>query len=100
MSRRTTFRKAMLSALHYSGAGAMIAPLTRGIGAIFMLHHVRPEKPGSFEPNRTLNVTPDFLEQVITQVIASGLDRKSTRLNSSHPSISYAVFCLKKKKTK
>src|SRR5690348_17495988 len=27
-------------------------------------------------------------------------DRKSTRLNSSHPSISYAVFCLKKKKHK
>src|SRR4051794_41701830 len=26
-------------------------------------------------------------------------DRKSTRLNSSHPSISYAVFCLKKKKS-
>src|SRR5690348_17955629 len=29
--------------------------------------------------------------------VAKG-DRKSTRLNSSHPSISYAVFCLKKKK--
>src|SRR5207249_5066338 len=29
-----------------------------------------------------------------------GLDRKSTRLNSSHVSISYAVFCLKKKKKK
>src|SRR5207245_7299416 len=28
------------------------------------------------------------------------LDRKSTRLNSSHGSISYAVFCLKKKKNK
>src|SRR2546430_11988650 len=28
------------------------------------------------------------------------LDRKSTRLNSSHSQISYAVFCLKKKKTK
>src|SRR5690242_21397943 len=28
------------------------------------------------------------------------LDRKSTRLNSSHMSISYAVFCLKKKKIK
>src|SRR5207249_9831702 len=28
----------------------------------------------------------------------AGLDRKSTRLNSSHVSISYAVFCLKKKK--
>src|SRR6266487_6777732 len=30
----------------------------------------------------------------------AGRDRKSTRLNSSHPSISYAVFCLKKKKKK
>src|SRR3712207_8783534 len=29
----------------------------------------------------------------------SGKDRKSTRLNSSHANISYAVFCLKKKKT-
>src|SRR5258708_29160585 len=29
-----------------------------------------------------------------------GRDRKSTRLNSSHQIISYAVFCLKKKKTK
>src|SRR3712207_8185828 len=28
-----------------------------------------------------------------------GSDRKSTRLNSSHANISYAVFCLKKKKT-
>src|SRR3712207_9007512 len=30
---------------------------------------------------------------------ASGQDRKSTRLNSSHANISYAVFCLKKKNT-
>src|SRR5438552_11514908 len=30
---------------------------------------------------------------------ASAIDRKSTRLNSSHQIISYAVFCLKKKKT-
>src|SRR3712207_7925333 len=29
---------------------------------------------------------------------AAGVDRKSTRLNSSHANISYAVFCLKKKK--
>src|SRR5437762_5251552 len=31
---------------------------------------------------------------------SAGLDRKSTRLNSSHRCISYAVFCLKKKNTK
>src|SRR3712207_7901402 len=30
-------------------------------------------------------------------VVAQALDRKSTRLNSSHANISYAVFCLKKK---
>ena len=54
MNGRTKFLKAALSALHYSGADSMIAPLTRGIGAIFMLHNVRPEKPNSFEPNRIL----------------------------------------------
>src|SRR3712207_7127612 len=31
--------------------------------------------------------------------VAEALDRKSTRLNSSHANISYAVFCLKKKKS-
>src|SRR2546430_7071826 len=35
----------------------------------------------------------------VADAIATALDRKSTRLNSSHSQISYAVFCLKKKKT-
>src|SRR5687768_17912963 len=35
-----------------------------------------------------------------SQLCRSWLDRKSTRLNSSHGYISYAVFCLKKKKNK
>src|SRR2546430_13696086 len=34
-----------------------------------------------------------------SNLLTSPLDRKSTRLNSSHSQISYAVFCLKKKKT-
>src|SRR5699024_12110788 len=34
------------------------------------------------------------------EIVCIILDRKSTRLNSSHVSISYAVFCLKKKKNK
>src|SRR5205814_10632189 len=37
---------------------------------------------------------------VQAKVFAIDLDRKSTRLNSSHLGISYAVFCLKKKKEK
>src|SRR3712207_7983886 len=36
--------------------------------------------------------------QVLLRVAERELDRKSTRLNSSHANISYAVFCLKKKK--
>src|SRR5699024_12634036 len=43
---------------------------------------------------------PDILQGSPQHVIVypDKLDRKSTRLNSSHVSISYAVFCLKKKK--
>src|SRR5437868_10414184 len=46
-----------------------------------------PAKPSPACPNRTI-------------LIRALTDRKSTRLNSSHVSISYAVFCLKKKKKK
>src|SRR3712207_7255655 len=38
--------------------------------------------------------------QAVSREIPASKDRKSTRLNSSHANISYAVFCLKKKKTK
>src|SRR5438876_8452832 len=38
------------------------------------------------------------LAAAMALVTVGCVDRKSTRLNSSHPSISYAVFCLKKKK--
>src|SRR3712207_7541701 len=38
-------------------------------------------------------------ERMSTFIVECPPDRKSTRLNSSHANISYAVFCLKKKKT-
>src|SRR5204862_6237136 len=38
------------------------------------------------------------LDQEQVETVFDTLDRKSTRLNSSHVEISYAVFCLKKKK--
>src|SRR5689334_25371952 len=46
-----------------------------------------------------INAMPNMLIPV-NPVFDSPRDRKSTRLNSSHSSISYAVFCLKKKKKK
>src|SRR5207253_7080204 len=42
----------------------------------------------------------ELMEKDYDSVRLPGQDRKSTRLNSSHVAISYAVFCLKKKKNK
>src|SRR2546427_3184848 len=41
---------------------------------------------------------PDLTRGIVRMIVRRGRDRKSTRLNSSHSQISYAVFCLKKKK--
>src|SRR3712207_8423063 len=41
---------------------------------------------------------PPVRRELPLRLAGAGLDRKSTRLNSSHANISYAVFCLKKKK--
>src|SRR5207248_11297135 len=44
---------------------------------------------------------PGFLRELADGIVGPAQqDRKSTRLNSSHRTISYAVFCLKKKKNK
>src|SRR5690625_5621121 len=59
-------------------------------------HEKREEKQQVFEERKDLLAT-------IGPYVFGGLfilDRKSTRLNSSHVAISYAVFCLKKKKTR
>src|SRR5439155_8125616 len=54
--------------------------------------HVRIVEPGQLrEPD------PRRVEQLEHREVTRSLDRKSTRLNSSHVAISYAVFCLKKK---
>src|SRR2546427_7756829 len=57
------------------------------------LHDALPICHGAIERAVTHSVEPHH------RAIAAS-DRKSTRLNSSHSQISYAVFCLKKKKTK
>src|SRR2546426_8556378 len=53
--------------------------------------------PGGLAPGQTLD--PDALKTYLQNLDPEDFgDRKSTRLNSSHLVISYAVFCLKKKK--
>src|SRR3712207_7824471 len=53
-------------------------------------HHI-----GDIETNTPIPATFDPVGSTATLIVE---DRKSTRLNSSHANISYAVFCLKKKK--
>src|SRR2546430_7779585 len=54
---------------------------------------------GRGEPEAgTVEVRREAAESGAGEIAVSRRDRKSTRLNSSHSQISYAVFCLKKKK--
>src|SRR5262245_40359855 len=58
-----------------------------------------PDVPGAQSGHDGLvRLPPDGQRRVLPDHFLLGLDRKSTRLNSSHLGISYAVFCLKKKK--
>src|SRR3712207_8831582 len=50
------------------------------------------------EPVLGTFIARGFLAGPWSHTVFTALDRKSTRLNSSHANISYAVFCLKKKK--
>src|SRR5688572_31350127 len=52
------------------------------------------------EPPATLNAVTIQRSRTYGSSHSSRADRKSTRLNSSHSQISYAVFCLKKKRNK
>src|SRR2546430_10775902 len=61
---------------------------------LFRSHGVR--RPGSVARGPSCDLSPS--EEIVLRAHPGRRDRKSTRLNSSHSQISYAVFCLKKKK--
>jgi peptidoglycan/xylan/chitin deacetylase (PgdA/CDA1 family) len=63
-----------LETLYFSGAHLMMRPFVAGVGAILTLHHVRPPRPDRFQPNRLLEVTPHFLENVVRLLRRSRLD--------------------------
>ncbi len=65
MNLRKAAIRAGLEALYFSGAWRLFGPLSSGIGTIFTLHHVRPGRPETFQPNALLEVEPEFLESVI-----------------------------------
>lgn len=57
-----------------SGLARLIEPLTGGRGAILMLHRVKPRGPRAFQPNDHLEVTPEFLDEVLYRLRGMGVD--------------------------
>jgi peptidoglycan/xylan/chitin deacetylase (PgdA/CDA1 family) len=71
---RNNVIRAGLDALYFSGAHYVLRPIFSGVGAIFMLHHVRPAREAEFAPNRHLEVTPDFLRAMLAHLHSHDID--------------------------
>lgn len=71
---RTTVIRAGLEALYFSGAHFLLRPIFAGVGAIFMLHHVRPRRDDEFQPNSHLEIEPDFLRAMLEHLRALDID--------------------------
>src|SRR5690625_6891537 len=71
---------------------------------IFKLSTTCPVSADAFDQYHTFiegkenEIAAFFVKVRETRDVSNQIDRKSTRLNSSHVAISYAVFCLKKKR--
>jgi len=66
--------RAGLETLYLTGAHLAFGGRLGGIGAILTLHHVRPPRTRAFQPNRLLEVTPEFLDEVLTWLRAADID--------------------------
>ncbi|MEZ2148183.1 polysaccharide deacetylase family protein [Bradyrhizobium sp. DN5] len=96
---RNNVIRAGLEALYFSGAHHLLRPLLSGVGAIFMLHHVRPARKAAFQPNRHLEVTPDFLRATLCHLRSRdidivGMDELHERLAQGRFARRFAAFTL------
>jgi peptidoglycan/xylan/chitin deacetylase (PgdA/CDA1 family) len=71
---RNNIIRAGLGALYFTGAHYLLQPVFAGVGAIFMLHHVRPGRDAEFQPNRHLEVAPDFLRAMLAHLRSHDID--------------------------
>jgi peptidoglycan/xylan/chitin deacetylase (PgdA/CDA1 family) len=71
---KQTIIRTGLETLYFSGMHQMMQPLFGGIGSILTLHHVRPARTSRFQPNRLLEITPEFLESLLRRLRRSRRD--------------------------
>src|SRR3712207_6976137 len=86
----TTLFRSRIAAISVSTADLIAVPDLTRYGDL--------EVTGDTEPREVPDAATAAAQTGLTVPRPTFLDRKSTRLNSSHANISYAVFCLKKKK--
>ena len=96
---RSTVIRVGLDALYFSGAHYLMRPIFAGVGAIFMLHHVRPRDSRVFQPNHHLEIEPSFLRAMLSHLRARGIDIVSMdemyrRLAEKDFTRSFACFTL------
>jgi peptidoglycan/xylan/chitin deacetylase (PgdA/CDA1 family) len=96
---RNTVIRAGLEALYFSGAHYLLRPIFAGVGAIFMLHHVRPRRDAEFQPNHHLEVEPDFLRAMLAHlrtldIDIVSMDEAHTRLSQGNFARRFACFTL------
>ncbi len=71
---RYTLIKLILNAMYFSGIQALFRHWTGGYGAILMLHHVRKDGKSRFSPNAHLQITPEFLDRLISSLKKSNYE--------------------------
>ena len=71
---KQTIIRSGLETLYFSGMHQMMQPVFGGIGSILTLHHVRPARASRFQPNRLLEITPEFLESLLRRLRRSRRD--------------------------
>jgi peptidoglycan/xylan/chitin deacetylase (PgdA/CDA1 family) len=71
---RNNVIRAGLGALYFTGAHYLLAPIFAGVGAIFMLHHVRPQRDAEFQPNHHLEIAPEFLRAMLAHLRSHDVD--------------------------
>ena len=96
---RSAVIRAGLEALYFSGAHVLMRPICAGVGAIFMLHHVRPRRAVVFQPNHHLEITPQFLQAALSHLRAQKVDivtpdEMHQRLSERNFSRRFACFTL------
>ena len=71
---RNNVIRAGLEALYFTRAHHLLRPVFAGVGAIFMLHQVRPRRDAEFQPNRHLEITPEFLRATLSHLRSQNID--------------------------